>query len=103
MADLIDYWITFRIENDKTWQDRYDSLVEAVEENCDSVWDETTSFYLADSQLEIDPLGQRLVAGLNPRKDILVIRKLNVSVSRYFGAVKNLDLLKAFLPTLKKL
>lgn len=41
------FMVTFRIEYDATWQDRYDSLRDRVNQIATStVWDETTSCYV---------------------------------------------------------
>tara|TARA_R110001606_G_scaffold1290_2_gene4849 strand:- start:188 stop:487 length:300 start_codon:yes stop_codon:yes gene_type:complete len=99
----MDYWVSFRIADDLTRSDRYSALSQSVEEYCGNVWQETTSFYLADSYLTIDALGKQLTKKLNPKKDILIIRMLNSKNARYFGAVEDLDLLEAFLPKIKSL
>jgi len=43
--------ISFRIHEDSTYETRYESLVEQIQkEAVDNTWEETTSFYLIESE-----------------------------------------------------
>jgi hypothetical protein len=101
---MSDYWVTFRIESDATYDKRYKGLVEAMAlaRGSNASWGEPTSFWLVRTHLDIDAFTKALSKPLNATTDLLVVRELAVDDSRYFGAIKFPDVLKTFLPKVKK-
>jgi hypothetical protein len=96
------YWVTFRIEHDAGYDDRYDGMLDAIYNASNGFWSEPTSFMFVESELEIDNFATVVSKPLNPETDLLVTRRLNKDSSRYFGNVAHLDVLKSFLPHIKK-
>lgn len=101
---MADYWVTFRIESNQTYSQRYQGLVDAMASarGQNASWGEPTSFWLVRSHLDIDAFTKALAAALNPKTDLLVVRQLAVDSSRYFGTVQHPSLLAGFLPLIKK-
>lgn len=91
------YWISYRVHKDATYDDRYDALIEAIEEASLKEWKETTSFHLVSSTLTIDKLAQKLKAAINPDVDRIVVRSLNAKTARYVGKFEKLSDLKFFM------
>lgn len=97
-----DYWVSFRIHNDQTYEKRYDSLISAVQNNSTLWWAETSSFFLVRSGDSLLGLGAKLVTGLRASTDILIMRQVGVQSAAYFGAIKDQDYF-SFFPEAKKL
>jgi len=100
---MADYWVSFRIENDRAYEERYQAFREAIDKATTKYWAETTSFYLASSHMEIDQFARVISAPLLANKDKLVVRYLAKDGSIYYGKIDHLDILKQFLPNIKKL
>lgn len=106
MADEIDYWMSFRIADERssdgrTYNERYTTLVASYNSASTMVWDETTSFALLRSQWDIDQLSARLKKAIDPSRDMVLIRTLGQQTARLAGVYHDGDLNK-FLPYLKK-
>lgn len=99
---MADFWITFRLENDSTYERRYKALYAAAETNSSKWWVEPTSFIAVRSNLSIDALGQRLKAAINTSTDLVLLREIGVKNSRYAGVVQDDDFFE-FFPDVKKL
>jgi hypothetical protein len=72
--------ISFRIKEDSTYQERYDSLVERIKKNASgSTWEETTSFFLIESTKSSQTLCDDLYnnSQIMSSKDILLITNLS--------------------------
>lgn len=75
--------VTFRIKNDSTYQDRYDSFVKKAKEFAKySPWDQTTSFLTFeanDKTLSASSLCSRLYteSEFNSTKDVMVVIDLD--------------------------
>ena len=106
MADEIDYWMSFRIADERssdgrTYNDRYTALVATYNTLSTMVWDETTSFTLLCSQRDIDHIAASLKKAVDPARDMVLMRVLGQPVARVIGVYYDGDLNK-FLPYLKK-
>lgn len=97
-----EYWVTFRLESNSSYDTRYQSMLDAMIAIRGASWAEPTSFWLVQSSLTIDDFIQRLTAGLNAKTDLVVVRCLAKNASRYFGVLQHPDILKTFLPDIKK-
>jgi hypothetical protein len=76
--------ISFRVHEDSTYQERYDSLVKEIKsEAIDKIWDETTSFFLIESDKTSKTLCNDLYLHSNilESKDILLV--INLSQKGY--------------------
>lgn len=94
---MADFWLSFRIRDNATYQRRYD----AVNESGDGFWDGPTSFICIRTTETIDALGQTLAAAINPTCDLVVIREIGKDNTRYAGEPG--DGFLAFFPKAKKL
>ena len=76
--------ITFRIHEDSTYQERYDSLIEQIKaEASDSTWEETTSFFIIESNKSSKALCDDLYmhSSILESKDVLLV--INLSQKGY--------------------
>jgi hypothetical protein len=101
------YCVTFRIANQtvagQTYADRYSKFIEAVRFEKAGYWEETTSFLFVESALHTDAFTKRVVQGLSAGHDMVVVFDPTDMSACYFGAVEHVDILRTFLPKLKKL
>ena len=98
---MADYWLTFRIHENSSYQRRYDALIEAVNESGSGFWDGPTSFIAIRSDKTIDVLGRALKAAIDDDVDLFVIREIGKDSTRYAGD-PGLSF-AAFFPNAKKL
>ncbi|HEX2257287.1 MAG TPA: hypothetical protein VHG92_11420 [Afifellaceae bacterium] len=100
------YCVTFRIAdksvNGKTYADRREALIDNVYADNDGYWEETTSFFFVGSSLDTYSFAKKAVKGLSPNDDLVVLFDPSDMSAAYFGPVEHLDVLKFFLPGIKK-
>lgn len=97
------YWVTFRIEDNPTYQTRYDAFIETVSSYKLGFWSEPTSFMLVEANIEIDAFVREISKPLDRSKDLLLVRYISRDASRVFGKSENFDVLQSFFPNIKKL
>lgn len=77
--------ISFRIREDSTYEERYDSLVEEIKKEAagSSTWEETTSFFLIESSKGSKSLCNDLYnnSQIVESKDVLLV--INLSAKAY--------------------
>ncbi len=100
------YWISFTIA-DKTiggrsYNDRYEDLVNDIRAFSINYWLDTTSFLIFETDLSLTAVGKRCKKAIAPSEDLIVIRELNKRSAVYAGKLDDDDL-KVFLPYIKKL
>ena len=99
------YCVTFRIADQtvkgKTYDDRRQGLIEALRGA--GYWEETTSFILAESDLDTPSFTARASKALSRADDLLVVFDLADMSACYFGALLHADVLASFFPRLQKL
>lgn len=92
------FLLSFRVEDDTeraTYRERYDALHLAIDTMASKTWTETTSFVLFETATEsIDVVGRRLVAGLDDEVDVVILRKIDWKIARYWGNVTDGDILQ---------
>jgi hypothetical protein len=100
------YCVTFRIKNQtvsgKTYQDRYDTIIENADEG-KGLWTESTSFLLVASDLNTEPFAKRVVKNLSRKHDMAFIFDPTDMSACYFGDIDAEDVLLSFFPNAKKL
>jgi hypothetical protein len=101
------YCVTFRI-SDKTvggqsYSDRYARIMDNARAEDAGFWAETTSFMLVESRLQTGDFSRRLAQGLSAAHDMVVVFDPEDMSACYFGAVENPDVLRGFIPGIKKL
>ncbi len=96
------YCISFRIAdrtvNGRTYDDRRQALIEAVNSG-NGFWDGTTSFFLVGSTLNTGAITKRASAALSAEYDQLVVFDPSDMSMGHFGKVGSLDVLKSFFRT----
>jgi len=101
------YCVTFRVANQtvggRSYDERRQSIVEAVRTDGFGYWEETTSFFLVESNLDTPTFARAAAAGLSPAHDMLVAFDPSDMSSAYFGAVKHPEVLASFFRTAQKL
>jgi hypothetical protein len=99
------YCITFRIADrtagGKTYDDRYQQLVDNVYTDT-GYWDETTSFMLVSSGLSTPAFAAKACQGLSAQDDIVVVFDPTDMSASSFRPLKHPDVLSSFFPGLKK-
>lgn len=98
---MADYWLTFRIHENASYQRRYDALIEAVNESGTGFWDGPTSFIAIESSRTIDTIGTVYKRAIDPAVDLFVIREIGKDSTRYAGDPG--DGFLSFFPNAKKL
>jgi hypothetical protein len=81
--------ISFRIHEDTTYQERYDSLVERIKkEATGSTWEETTSFFIIESSKSSRSLCDDLYnnSQIRESKDVLLVVNLSAKAYAQRGA-----------------
>lgn len=100
------YAVTFRIANEtvsgKTYDQRRQSIVDAVYAKGRGYWDETTSFFLVSSDLSTPDFVKKASSGLSASKDMLVAFDPGDMSMAYFGAVKHTDVVASFFRSSQK-
>ncbi len=94
------YCVTFRIADGtvggKTYEERRQSIIDAVYPKGGGYWEETTSFILVNSDLNTHDFAKKASSGLNVANDMLVAFDPSDMSAAYFGAVKHPDVLTSF-------
>ncbi len=101
------YVVSFRIGdqtvNGQSYSDRRDLLIENIHAGNNGYWDETTSFAFVGSDLDTHAFAKKAVQGLSAAHDIVLVFDPSDMSARHFGPVEYADILKSFLPLVKKL
>jgi hypothetical protein len=80
--------VSFRIDKDSTYQDRYDSLRDKVKEIATgTIWDETTSLYVFSAPGNSESVARSLYIGtkLDSSKDTLLVIDPHASTCHGYG------------------
>ena len=92
------YAISFNLDYNSTYSDRYQSLMEAIR-RCPKVWEETTSFALVESAETLEELERRLfLSKYSSATDLLLVIKVSYDDAIARGPIKDKDKLRALLP-----
>lgn len=98
------YLVTFRLKQNRTYQDRYDKLVSAIADVAAGykTWEEPTSCVVLGSKYEIDPVAEHLKKAIDPNVDVILILKTDYKDARVVGTVEDDDIF-ALIPYAKKM
>jgi hypothetical protein len=100
------YCVTFRIANrsvgGRTYDERRQSIVDALHGH-GGYWEETTSFVIANSDLDTTSFTVNASKGLSADHDMLAAFDPDDMSLAYFGAIKHPDVLASFFRTAQKL
>ena len=87
------YTATFRIHEDATYADRYNSVVEAIKKVCHGgqYWDEPTSFFLFENPSTAKKITEYIDANsaFAPSKDLLLVINLSLNDYSVIGKVND--------------
>ncbi len=100
---MAEYLVSFRVASVDlalTEQQRRDSIYEKVENVV--VWDETTSVLIFEADQNIDTLMAIMTRDLDPRYDMMLIRRIGYKSTVFWGAIKNELLLKSLVPEARR-
>lgn len=104
---MFTYCVTFRIGDrtvgGKTYQDRYNQLIDNITDEGGAYWGEPTSFYLVESDLMTPDFAKKAVRGLSSNDDLVLVFDPSDMSANYFGPVEHAEVLRALLPQAKKL
>lgn len=95
------YWITFRLEQNTTYDDRYKALIDTVDKMKSMWWGETSSFILFEAEKTIDEVAAAIKKAINASTDIVLIGMSDYKSARVIGPIKDQDLFK-LMPFTKK-
>lgn len=74
-------WISFRIAkkdvSGRTYQQRYDALVDEVKEISNSFWEETTSFIVFETDTDFNVAARSFKAQISPDCDLFLMRSMD--------------------------
>ena len=92
------YGVSFTIEHDNEWSDRYTSLMTEIK-RCPRVWLETTSFCLVATSEQLADFERRLfLSKLSPSKDKLLVVHLDFVHAIARGKIEMPATLRLLLP-----
>lgn len=96
------FMVSFRIAQLDNHSERYDGLNAAIlSASSGNYWDETTSFYVLESDLSISTFINYLKAEINPQYDTVLVRSLDSKTAFIAGVVRDGDIF-TLMPYLKK-
>jgi hypothetical protein len=100
------YAVTFRIEYEtvggKSYQERYDSLINNLQAKRMGQWNEPTSFWMVESDETTYDFTRRIAKGLSPEKDMVFAFDPEDMSAGYFGNVEAVNVLTSFFPSARK-
>lgn len=98
---MAEFWISFRIDDDADYENRYTQLIASLLEGSKRYWDETTSFIIMDHAVDIDDVARAAKNAVDERTDTVLIRQLDTKAARVVGVVNDQDLF-ALMPYCKR-
>lgn len=90
--------VTFRINSDSGYSDRYESFTEQVKKGATYWWAGTTSFYAVQTLESLDAYCSRiyLYSKFDASKDVFVVVDIETGRGKSRGPVPDKDLYRAF-------
>lgn len=93
---MAEYAISFRIQDKtvsgRTYDDRYNALIEALRLGTSRSWEETTAFVVISNSRTIDQVAAACKLAIAPSEDIVLILSVNTKAGRVIGNVQDQDL-----------
>lgn len=98
------HWITFRLDSasigGKSYETRYQALIDAVNRHATDAWDEPTSFWMFDSTSSRAQIAASVKAAIAVSADLALIGSMDTTGATLVGSSKKLAALKRLVPTL---
>lgn len=96
------YWISFRLDDNATYADRYQELVETIKQLSGARWwVETSAFAVFQSERPIDEVARILKSTIDASRDILLLGMPDYKDGRLIGESADADIFN-FIPFIKK-
>jgi hypothetical protein len=99
------YYVSTRIANKtiggKSYDDRRNQMIENIHTDGAGFWQDTTSFYIVESNLNTDAFAAKASEGLSRSDDMLLVFDTSDMSASCFGAIAHLDVLQSFFPKLR--
>lgn len=87
------YWITFRIEHDNGYDQRYDELIDSLKSHINGkYWDQTTSFIIFSSNSTVDQVASSIELAIDLVDDIAVLGCTHFKTMKVIGNYKDGDI-----------
>jgi len=97
-------WITFRIEasvvGGRSYDTRYQALVDAVNAHATDAWDEPTSFWIFESTSSRAAIAASIKAAIATSKDVVLLASMEHTGATVIGSSSKLAALKRLVPAL---
>lgn len=92
------YAVSFRIDYNATYQERYDSFCEEVRRGAATWWAGTTSFFAVQSSDDLDTFCNRIYyrSKFSAACDVFLVVNIETGAGRSKGPVPDRDLYRAF-------
>jgi hypothetical protein len=100
---MASFWLTFRIHHNRTYDQRYQALMDHLANAGAEFWEEPTSFIAFTADHTIDALGQYLKNAIDETVDVFVLREIGKDNTRYAGTFANPRTFPLHFPAAKKL
>lgn len=92
--------LTFRIHEDASYSERYESVVEAIKRCCHGpYWDQTTSYFLFDNPASAEAIAEWIDQNSKfaPSKDVLLVTNLSTKSYKAIGSIQNRNVLDTLM------
>jgi hypothetical protein len=86
------YWLTFRIHDDASYEQRRDRLYEAIRTIASKWWVEPTSFIAFASTQSADAIAARIKSAFNPKTDLALLGMSDYKAARLIGNSEDSDI-----------
>ena len=98
------HWITFRIDSKtvggRSYEQRYQALVDAVNEHATDAWDEPTSFWLIESSASRSTIVASIKRAIATSTDLVMVGSMETTGATLIGSAEKLAALKRLVPKL---
>jgi hypothetical protein len=103
---MSNYNVTCRLSNKtiggKTYAERRQALIDNMRTDGSGYWEEPTSFFLVESNLNTDAFATKACKGLSAKDDLVFVFDSSDMSACYFGPVTEVEVLESFFPKAKK-
>lgn len=105
---ICSYWLSFTVASENSTRKGSESVrrktIYAAAAKLDPLyWEETTSFILLEAVDNIDTVGRAVVAGLDPARDTVILRKVGTPTARHWGVIERPEALKSYIANIAPL
>lgn len=95
------FWITFRLENNASYDTRYQALIDAVQlHHHGDWWFEPTSFWLIASNSSRAAIAASMAKAVSKTTDLVLLGSMEYTGATLIGKATELAALKRLVPSL---